>query len=545
MSTRTKSWFQPGLRVRTSWPVNDEGMRMRRQVLNVEDVINIERRIAQSGGRLDGLMRRAGSALADAAIALFADVREEGRAGFAPLDLSGVCGACSLSRCAMRASCGSGFPFDLPRVLVLAGTGNNGGDGWTAADTLVAAGCSVTLVSPCLPEDLHAEPARSEALRVSGRFPVLVGPDAASLRKALLEADLVIDAMLGVGFSGTEVREPFAAWMRLLEEARHCGVLVVSADVPSGLDAQTGRSAHPCVQADVTVTMIACKKGLIRPSAARYVGEIVPANLGVRFDEHARLIPNLMPLWELEDYLAQTYDPLLQGQAVAQTSLSADSDGEAKRSISPSRRRRLASDCFPTATHKGADGAAPPGVSASSPAFGAAVAPEPAPCAASVPCSPEPAPCVASLSYAPAPCEQAPCNAASLKLDAALASSRQPNLLDALEGLDAPFSTLLMELIDARGMSDVEVYKRAGMSRQLFSKIRSSHDYRPAKKTVLALAVALRLSLDETGRLLERAGFALSHSSKADVIVEYFIVNEVYDVMAINEALYRYDQPLL
>ena len=144
---------------------NDEGMRMRRRVLNVEDVINIERRIAQSGGKLDGLMRRAGSALADAAIALFADVREEGRAGFAPLELSGVCGACSLSRCAIRRSCGSGFPFDLPRVLVLAGAGNNGGDGWTAADTLAAAGCQVTLVSPCAPEDLRSEPARSEALR--------------------------------------------------------------------------------------------------------------------------------------------------------------------------------------------------------------------------------------------------------------------------------------------------------------------------------------------------------------------------------------------
>lgn len=512
--------------------INDEGMRMRRRVLNVEDVINIERRIAQSGGRLDGLMRRAGSALADAAIALFADVREEGRAGFAPLDLSGVCGACSLSRCAIRRSCNSGFPFDLPRVLVLAGAGNNGGDGWTAADTLVAAGCQATLVSPCTPEDLHAEPARSEALRVSGGFPVLINPDAASLRKALLEADLVIDAMLGVGFSGTEVREPFATWMKLLEEARRFGVLVVSADVPSGLDAQTGRSAHPCVQADVTVTMIACKKGLIRPSAARYVGEIVPANLGVRFDEHARLIPNPMPLYELEAYLARTYDPLPQGQAVAHARLSADSDGEGERGKSPARRRRLVPDWFQTAALQGADGTMPPGTSASSPAFGAAPAPEAAPCAASFPC-------------APAPCEQAPCDAAPLELDAALEAPRQTSLLDALEGLDAPFSTLLMELIDVRGMSDVEVYKRAGMSRQLFSKIRSSHDYRPAKKTVLALAVALKLSLEETAQLLERAGFALSHSSKADVIVEYFIVNEVYDVMAINEALYRYDQPLL
>lgn len=505
---------------------NDEGMGMRRRVLNVEDVINIERRIAQSGGKLDGLMRRAGSALADAAIALFADVREEGRAGFAPLDLSGVCGACSLSRCAIRRSCGSGFPFDLPRVLVLAGVGNNGGDGWTAADTLAAAGCQVTLVSPCAPEDLRSEPARSEALRVSGAFPVLVNPDAESVRKALVDVDLVIDAMLGVGFSGTEVREPFATWVKLLDRARHRGVLVVSADVPSGLDAQTGQCAHPCVQADATVTMIACKKGLIRPSAARYVGEIIPANLGVRFDEHARLIPNPMPLYELEDYLARIYEPFPQGQLAAHPVASADADGEGKRGKSPTRRRRLVPDWFPTAALREADGAMPPGVSASSPSFGAAPAPDLAQLAPSAPC-------------APAPCEQTPC--APVPLEAV----SQTSLLDALEDLDAPFSVLLMELIDARGMSDVEVYKRAGMSRQLFSKIRSSHEYRPAKKTVLALAVALELSLDETQGLLERAGFALSHSSKADVIVEYFIVNEIYDVMAINEALYRYDQPLL
>lgn len=509
-----------------------EGMRMRRQVLNVEDVINIERRIAQSGGSLDGLMRRAGSALADAAIALFADLRKEGRADFAPLDVSGVCGACSLSRCAIRKSCGSGFPFDLPRVLVLAGTGNNGGDGWTAADTLVAAGCQVTLASPCTPEDLRAEPARSEALRVSGGFPVLIDLDAASLRKALLEVDLVIDAMLGVGFSGTEVREPLATWMRLLEEARHYGVLVVSADVPSGLDAQTGRCAHPCVRADVTVTMIACKKGLIRPSAARYVGEIVSANLGVRFDQFARLIPNPMPLYELEDYLARTYEPYSLERAAAHGSLPADQGGEGGRGESRAPRHKLAPDWFPTAALKSADGSTPPGASAASPAFGGA----PAPCAsAPAPC----APCEA------VPCAQAPCDTAALEFDAVLEAPRQASLLDALEGLDAPFSVLLMELIDERGLSDVEVYKRAGMSRQLFSKIRSSHDYRPAKKTVLALAVALKLDLEETGQLLERAGFALSHSNKADVIVEYFIANERYDVMAINEALYRYDQPLL
>ena len=114
-----------------------------------------------------------------------------------------------------------------------------------------------------------------------------------------------------------------------------------------------------------------------------------------------------------------------------------------------------------------------------------------------------------------------------------------------LDQIDEPFSTTLLALIDRKGLSDVEVYKRANMSRQLFSRIRGDASYRPAKKTVLALAIAMKLSLPEMRDLLERAGFALSRSSKRDIIVEYFVTNGIFDLFAINEALYEFDEPLI
>ncbi len=121
-----------------------------------------------------------------------------------------------------------------------------------------------------------------------------------------------------------------------------------------------------------------------------------------------------------------------------------------------------------------------------------------------------------------------------------------PAPLDDLVGnLDEPFSAMLLRLIDAKGKTDVEIYKRANLDRKLFSKIRSNKDYTPSKRTAIALAVAMELSLDETNDLLKRAGYALSHAAKFDVIVEYFIINGKYNVFEINEVLFEYDQALL
>lgn len=125
-------------------------------------------------------------------------------------------------------------------------------------------------------------------------------------------------------------------------------------------------------------------------------------------------------------------------------------------------------------------------------------------------------------------------------------SKKESFTLDQLmDEVGESFHEMLFAHIDMSGMTDVEVYKRANVDRKLFSKIRSNPAYHPRKQTVLALAIALKLNLEDTVDLLARAEYALSPGSKGDLIVKYFIEREVYDIMAINFALYEYGQPIL
>lgn len=229
-------------------------------VLNIEDIRAVERRLSDAGVSVSELMHRAGGAAAQEVMHL----------------------------------------GDVSRVVVLAGFGNNGGDGWVAAEDLKASGVDVRVVTPCEPEDLHGDlaPMVARAAIESG-VKYLVGPSRDELDQLLGAADVVLDAMLGTGFHDAPVA-PLSIWIDALNSS---GARVVSVDVPSGLSAQTGRAPGAVVVADVTITMLALKPGLLSDDGRDVCGSIVVAPLA---EQTAKLVYEADPVaWRCEtaDYI--------------------------------------------------------------------------------------------------------------------------------------------------------------------------------------------------------------------------------------------------
>ncbi len=217
-------------------------------VLNVDEIIELEKKLDSEGITLRELMEHAGSALTDA-IKLYASASAK-------------------------------------NVCVLAGSGNNGGDGWVAAKLLAQGGAHVTLVSKCTAQEITAQPAHDAACETQAAIDneelsilVYIDPSEEELDNILQHADAIIDAILGTGFTGDEVRAPYDMWIRLANEARARGTWVYAADVPSGLNAQTGTAAHPTVEADKTITMLAAKPGIVADKARQFTGTVLLAPL--------------------------------------------------------------------------------------------------------------------------------------------------------------------------------------------------------------------------------------------------------------------------
>lgn len=240
---------------------------LEQRVMDVADVVAWEQEIAASGTPLEELMCRAGAAVAGVAVEMLEQC-------YPPQNLGeDIC---------IRTS--RDYERDGIKTAILCGSGNNGGDGWVASELLAAQGYPVIVVSRDAATDLKAEPARTNALFAceSGGFEIVLNPNAKELAALLNSSSLIIDAILGTGFAHDTVREPYNEWIALANRARvEHDAKILAVDCPSGLNAQTGVAAASCIEADLTITMLAVKTGFIQPSAASYLGDLRLATLGV------------------------------------------------------------------------------------------------------------------------------------------------------------------------------------------------------------------------------------------------------------------------
>lgn len=257
-------------------------------LLDVPDVVRLEQAIANAGTPLSTLMDRAGTWIAHRAIARIEALRDDAKEPTETNKTSETTGTneanvrpCPHPSDEPRAGHDGARrrAHDASRVVVLCGNGNNGGDGWVAARILADTGLPVSIVCAKEPHDLRAQPARNAAIEALAALEehgarVLVSPDPATLESELQSAAVIIDAVLGTGFSGGSIAAPFDAWIEAAVRARNAGAFIIAADVPSGLSAQTGRAVRPCIKADETVTMLAMKPGLSTPFAFAWTGMV-------------------------------------------------------------------------------------------------------------------------------------------------------------------------------------------------------------------------------------------------------------------------------
>ena len=303
-----------------------------KHVLTVADVVKLEKEIAKSGTSLSTLMERAGRALAkmafDEAQAVASQYGSSNAAqhradaiSHTPRDnQNDNANHASNDSHTAEVSDPSDENQAAPHIAILCGSGNNGGDGWVAARELARAGCAVDLVTKRPAREISAEPAHEQALLTEAiasepantpreglhqtaspsqtaasaptapqttaaqhakprAIAIHVSPSCDELACLLAAADVIVDAILGTGFSGDSVLAPYDAWIRLANEQRARVARIVAADVPSGLSAQTGKAAEPCLKAHETVTMIASKPGLETPYAFAFCGTVHVAPL--------------------------------------------------------------------------------------------------------------------------------------------------------------------------------------------------------------------------------------------------------------------------